>query len=73
MIFITGATIVGFEEFLTCTPHRFNSVRMIPGSRINERDGVINGSVCVTEGFDLPIRSPAIADESSAGFDPSTY
>jgi hypothetical protein len=40
---------------------------------MDERDGVFNGAVCVTERLDLFIRSPAIADDSSAGFDPSTY
>jgi len=53
-------------------PHALNSICVILGVRINERDGVIHGVVPVTVGPDILIRSPAIADERSAGFNPST-
>jgi hypothetical protein len=46
---------------------------MIPGVRINEGDGVVNGAVRVTGGSDITVRSPARTGDSRAGFDPSTY
>jgi hypothetical protein len=34
---------------------------------------VVDSVVRVTHGSNIPVRSPAITDDSSAGFDPSTY
>ena len=40
---------------------------------VNEANGVVNGAVRVTFRVEMPVRSPAIADDRSAGFDPSIY
>ena len=45
---------------------------MISGVGIYERNAVVHGKVRVTLRFEIPIRSPRITDERSAGFDSST-
>ena len=40
---------------------------------INKRNGVINGSVRITQSVEIPVRSPAITDHRSAQFDQSIY
>jgi hypothetical protein len=65
--------VVWTNEVLNSTPQRLNGVCMGPGVRIDEGDGVVNGAACVTNGSDVPVRSPSIADNNSAGSDPFTY
>jgi len=40
---------------------------------INEASAVVNGAMGVTFRVDIPVRSPAITDDLSAGFDPCIY
>lgn len=54
------------------TPSTLDGVSVVSGVRIDERNAVAHGAVHVTQRLDIPIRSPAIADERSAEFDPST-
>ena len=72
MEFIVLLPAVRSKEGLNVTPRALDSICVIPGVRINERDRMIHGAVRVTVGPDILIRSPAIADERGAGFDPST-
>jgi hypothetical protein len=65
--------IVGCKKLLNSTPHGLDGIGVIPRVRIDERDLVIYDAVRVTDGPNIPVRSPAIADDSSARFDPGTY
>jgi hypothetical protein len=65
--------VVRLKDILDSTPHGLDGISVIPSVRIDERDGVTNSAVRVTDGPNIPVRSPAITDDSSAGFDPSTY
>jgi hypothetical protein len=47
-------------------------VLVVSGVRIDERNAVVHDAVRVTLRHHIPIRSPAITDERSAGFNPST-
>ena len=40
---------------------------------VNEANGVVNGAVRVTFRVEIPVRSQAMNDDRSAGFDPSIY
>ena len=70
--FIVLLLSVRSKKGLNVKPRHLNSVCMILGVRINERDRVFHGAVRVTVGPDIMIRSPAIADERGARFGPST-
>jgi hypothetical protein len=67
------APILRCKELLKSKPHGLDGVGVCPRVRIDERDRVIYGAVRVTDGSNIPVRSPAIADDSSARFDPGTY
>jgi len=64
--------MVRSEENLNTTPGTLDGVSVVSGVRIDERNAVVHGAVRVTLTLDIPIRSPEITDERSAGFDPST-
>ena len=72
MIFVVLLPVVWSKECFHVAPRRLDVISVIPGVRINERDGVIYGAVRVTVRPDILIRSPPITDGRSAGFDPST-
>ena len=71
MIFVV-LSFVWSKEGFHVAPRRLDVISVIPGVRINERDGVIEVAVRLTVRPDILIRSPAIIDQLSAGFDPST-
>ena len=64
--------VVGSEEGLHVRPRTLDCISVIIGFGMDERDGVINGTIRVSLGSDIPIRRPTIADEHGAGFDPVT-
>ena len=55
------------------TPRALYSVCVGASTLVNEANGVVNGAVGVTFRVEIPVRSPAITDDRSAGFDPSIY
>ena len=63
--------VVWSKEGFDVTPRRLDVISVISGVRIDERDRVIYGAVHVNMRPDILIRSPAITDERSAGFDPN--
>ena len=65
-------SVVWSKEGFNVAPRRLDVISVIPGVRINERDRVIYVTVRVTVRHHILIRSPAITDERSSGFDPST-
>jgi hypothetical protein len=44
-----------------------------PGSWIDECNAVTDGAMRVTLRFKIAVRTPAVTDNCSAGFDPVTY
>ena len=73
MEFVVLPTVLLFKESLHVTPRTLDGVSVISGVRIHERNGVIYGAVRVALTPDTPVRSPAVTDECSAGFDPGIY
>jgi len=71
--FIVFPAVVLAEESLNRAPRSLDGVRVGPGVRIDELDAVIDGAMRVTESIEISVRSPRIADDRSAGFDPVTY
>jgi len=55
------------------TPRALYSVCVGACTLANETRAVVNGAVRVTFRVEIPVRSPAINDDRSAGFDPSIY
>ena len=45
----------------------------LPVPLVNEASAVVNGAVLLTFRVEIPVRSPAITDDCSAGFDPCIY
>jgi hypothetical protein len=72
MEFVGLPPVVWSKESLNMTPRTLDGISMIPSFGIDERDRVIYGAVRVNQRSNIPIRSPAITDELSAGFDPGT-
>jgi hypothetical protein len=70
MVFVVLLAVVWSKESLHVTPRTLDGISVIPGVRINERDGVIHGAVRVTVRPDILIHNPAVTDERCAGFDP---
>lgn len=64
--------VVGFKVRLYVTELGLNGVDMIH-LLIDERNSVINDTVRVTLSVWISVRSPAITDNRSACFEPSTY
>ena len=55
------------------TPHALYSVCVSACTLVNEASVVVNGAVRVTFRVEIPVCSPAITDDRSAGFDPCIY
>jgi hypothetical protein len=73
MVLVVLRPVVGSHELLNGTPLGLDIVYMIPGSRVNKRYRVVHGTISVTHRPNIPIRDPAITDDCSTWFDPSTY
>ena len=55
------------------TPRALYSICVGACTLVNEANAVVNGAVRVTFRVEIPVRSPAITDARSAGFDPCIY
>jgi len=55
MIFVVLLSVVWSKEGFHVAPRRLDVISVIPGVRINERDGVTDGAVCVTVRPDILI------------------
>jgi hypothetical protein len=55
------------------SPRVLYDVGVGPGAWIDEFSAVIDGAMRVAQRFKIAVRSPAITDNRSAGFDPVTY
>ena len=54
-------------------PRALDGIGVCPGVRIDEVDAVVNGLMRVTQSTEMAVRTPAITNDHSAGFDPVTY
>jgi len=61
------------EESLDRAPRSLDRVDVGPGVRIHELDAMVDSAMSVTLSIEISVRSPRIADDRSAGFDPVTY
>ena len=64
--------IVGIKESLNMAPRSRDRVRVSPSALIDETDRVVHSVVCVSVSTQIAVRSPAVNDDHSAGFDPVT-
>jgi hypothetical protein len=71
--FIVFPAVVLAEESLNRAPRSLDGVRVGPVVRIDELGAVVGGAMRVTESIEISVRSPRIADDRSARFDPFTY
>jgi hypothetical protein len=60
------------EEDLDASPRVLNIVGVGPGVRSDKLDAVLDSSMRVTLRTEIAVRTPAITDDRSAGFDPVT-
>jgi hypothetical protein len=72
MVLVMLPPIVGCKKLLNSTPHGLDCVGVIPVAGLT-KETLIYGAVRVTDGPNIPVSIPAIADEISARFDPRTY
>ena len=61
------------EENLDSTPRAFSGLGVSTGVRIDEVDAVVDSAMPVTLRAKFMVRTPAVTDNCSAGFDPVMY
>jgi len=71
--FVIIPAVVLAKENLDSMPRALDSVGVCAGVGINEVDTVIGGAMRVTLRTEIVVRTPAITNDRSAGFDPVTY
>ena len=71
--FIVIPAVVLPEENLDLVPRALDGVGVCPGVRIDKVDAVVNGLIRVTLSTEIAVRTPAVTNDRSAGFDPVTY
>jgi hypothetical protein len=54
-------------------PVAFDGINVGAGILVDEAYALVNGAMRVTLRFEIPVRSPTITDNRSAGFDPCIY
>jgi len=72
-MYVVPLPVVRAQKSLHMTPRAVYSVCVGSCTLVNEGNGVVNSAVRVTFPVEIPVRSLAIADDRSAGFDPTTY
>ena len=73
MEFVIIPAVVLAKENFDSMPRALDSVGVCSGVGINEVDTVIDGAMRVTLRTETVVRTPAITNDRSAGFDPVTY
>jgi len=72
MEFIVISAVVLPEENLDSTPRALDGISVCPGVRIDEVNAVVHGVMRVTLLSETAVRTPAITNDRSVGFDPVT-
>jgi hypothetical protein len=61
------------SERFDATPRRHERVCVVASVRIDEVGAVVDSAVRVPQRIEIAVRTSAITDDRSAGFDPVTY
>jgi len=72
MEFIVISAVVLPEENLDSMPRALDGISVCPGVRIDEVNAVVHGVMRVTLLSETAVRTPAITNDRSVGFDPVT-
>jgi len=70
MVFVVVSPVLLVKENLDPAPRELDGVSVVPGVRIDKVDAVVDGAVRETLRAEIAVRTPAVADDFSAGFDP---
>ena len=73
MVMIVLPPVVRPEEDLDGVPSGLDVIGVVPSVRIDEVDGVVDGAVRETLCVEIAVRTPAVADDRGAWFDPVMY
>jgi hypothetical protein len=73
MEFVVFPTVVLPDVNFDLTPRALDGVGVCPGVRINEVNAVINCLMLILLSTEISVRSPAVTNHRSAGFDPAMY
>jgi hypothetical protein len=72
-MYVVPLFVVRAQKNLYVTSRARYSVCVGASTLVNEATAVVNGAVRITFRVEIPVRSPAITDDRSAGFDPRSY
>ena len=65
-MYVVPLSVVRAQKSLHMTPRALYSDSAGACTHVNEANGVVNGTVCVTFAVEIPVRSTAITDDRSA-------
>ena len=68
-MYVVPLSVVRAHKSLHMTPRALYSFSVGACTHVNEANGVVNGTVCVTFPVEIPVRSPVITDDRSAGLE----
>jgi hypothetical protein len=72
-VFAVVSSVVLAKENLDVAPCELSGVCVVPGVRFDKVDAVVDGAVHETLRVEIAVRTPAVADDCSARFDPGMY
>ena len=72
-MYVAPLPVVRAQKSLHMKPRALYGVCVVACTLVNEANAVVNGTVLLTFRVEIPVRSPAVADDRSAGFDPCVY
>ena len=70
---VISLPVVRVEIGLYVTPSTHDSIGVSAILMVNELYAMVDGAVCVTSRVEIAVRTPAVTDDRSAGFDPCIY
>jgi len=65
--------VIRVEVGLHVTPSTFDCIGVGAILMVNELFAMVDGAVCVISRVEIAVRTPAVTDDRSAGFDPRIY
>ena len=72
-MYVAPLPVVRAQKSLHMTPRALYGVCVVACTLVNEANAVTNGTVLLTFRVEISVRSQAITDDRSAGFDPCVY
>jgi len=70
---VISLPVVRVEVGLYVTPSTLDCIGVSVILMVNEPYAMVDGAVCVTSRVEIAVRTPAVTDDRSAGFDPCIY